>query len=303
MQFKITFLGTSGTVPTVERNPSSIFVSFGGEKLLFDCGEGTQRQMMAAKTGFGVSSVFITHMHTDHFIGLFGLIESMSLNGREKPLYIYCPEPGFLRGLFSEFGYDNLDFEIRVHGLRDGDQVRFQNFRVVAFKTDHIVRSVGYAVVEDYFYRFSPEKAKKLGIPPGPVYRRLASGQSVVWDGRLVTPEMVTDGVVRGRKLVYTGDTRPTERTVEVAEGADVLIHDSSFTSDLQEWAEYTKHSTAREAAEVAGAAGVRKLVLTHISARYSKDASPLLSEARALFRETVVAEDFMTLELNRDKP
>lgn len=303
MQFRITFLGTSGTVPTVERNPSSIFISFGGEKLLFDCGEGTQRQMMIAKTGFGVSSVFITHMHTDHFIGLFGLIESMSLNGREKPLYVYCPEPKFLRELFSEFGYDNLDFKIHVYGMSDGDQVRFQNFRVVAFRTEHIVRSVGYAVVEDDFYRFSPEKAKKLGIPPGPVYRRLVSGQSVVWDGRLVTPEMVTDGVVRGRKLVYTGDTRPTERTVEMAEGADLLIHDSSFTSDLQDWAEYTKHSTAKEAAEVARMAGVKRLVLTHISARYSKDVSPLLSEARVLFRDTVVAEDFMTLELNRDKP
>lgn len=303
MQFKITFLGTSGTVPTVERNPSSIFVSFGGEKLLFDCGEGTQRQMMIAKTGFGISSVFITHMHTDHFIGIFGLIESMSLNGREKPLYVYCPEPRFLKGLFSEFGYDSLDFEIMVTGLRDGDCVRFQNFMVVAFKTDHIVRSVGYVIVEDNFYRFSPEKAKEIGIPPGPLYKKLAEGQTVVWNGELVTPEMVTDGIVRGRKLVYTGDTRPTDRIVEVAENADMLIHDSSFTSELQDWAEYTKHSTALEAAEVARKAGVRKLVLTHISARYSNDTSPLLSEAKKVFPETYVAEDFSTFELHRNKP
>ncbi|WP_457591643.1 ribonuclease Z [Geoglobus sp.] len=303
MQFKITFLGTSGTVPTVERNPSSIFVSFGGEKILLDCGEGTQRQMMVAKTGFGISSVFITHMHTDHFIGLFGLIESMSLNGREKPLYIYCPEPKFLRGLFSEFGYDNLDFSIKITSLRDGDSVVFRNFRVVAFETEHIVRSVGYAIVENDFYRFSPEKAKEAGIPPGPLYRKLADGQSVVWNGRLITPEMVTDGLVRGRKLVYTGDTRPTEKIVSMAENADILIHDSSFTSDLQEWAEYTKHSTAKEAAQVAKKAGVRKLVLTHISARYSKDSSPLLSEARSVFPSAVVAEDFSTFELHRNNP
>ena len=303
MQFKITFLGTSGTVPTVERNPSSIFVSFGGEKILLDCGEGTQRQMMIAKTGFGISSVFITHMHTDHFIGLFGLIESMSLNGREKPLYIYCPEPKFLRGLFSEFGYDNLDFSIKITSLRDGDSVVFQNFRVVAFETEHIVRSVGYAIVENDFYRFSPEKAREAGIPPGPLYRKLADGQSVVWNGRLITPEMVTDGLVRGRKLVYTGDTRPTEKIVSMAENADILIHDSSFTSDLQEWAEYTKHSTAKEAAQVAKKAGVRKLVLTHISARYSKDTSPLLSEARSVFPSAVVAEDFSTFELHRNNP
>ncbi len=303
MQFKITFLGTSGTVPTVERNPSSIFVSFGGEKILLDCGEGTQRQMMIAKTGFGISSVFITHMHTDHFIGLFGLIESMSLNGREKPLYIYCPEPKFLRGLFSEFGYDNLDFSIKITSLRDGDSVVFQNFRVVAFETEHIVRSVGYAIVENDFYRFSPEKAREAGIPPGPLYRKLADGQSVVWNGRLITPEMVTDGLVRGRKLVYTGDTRPTEKIVSMAENADILIHDSSFTSDLQEWAEYTKHSTAKEAAQVAKKARVRKLVLTHISARYSKDSSPLLSEARSVFPSAVVAEDFSTFELHRNNP
>ncbi|NOY11511.1 MAG: ribonuclease Z [Archaeoglobi archaeon] len=303
MQFKITFLGTSGTVPTVERNPSSIFVSFGGEKILLDCGEGTQRQMMVAKTGFGVSSVFITHMHTDHFIGLFGLIESMSLNGREKPLYIYCPEPRFLRRLFSEFGYDSLDFSISVTRLDDGDVVRFQNFSVVAFETDHIVRSVGYIVVEDDFYRFSPEKAREIGIPPGPAYKKLASGQNVEWNGRLITPEMVTDGIVRGRKLVYTGDTRPSEKVVNAAMNADLLIHDSSFTSDLQEWAEYTKHSTAREAAEVAKKAEVRRLVLTHISARYSKDAAPLLTEAKKVFPNVEVAEDFLSLELHRDKP
>lgn len=300
MEFKITFLGTSGTVPTTERNPSSIFISFGGEKLLLDCGEGTQRQMMKAKTGFGISSIFITHMHTDHFIGLFGLIESMSLNGREKPLHIYCPEAGFLRSLFKSFGYDNLDFKINVHGMKDGDYVRFRNFRVIAFETEHIVKSLGYVIVEDSRYRFSPEMAKSLGIPPGPLYKKLADGESVVFNGKVISPEDVTEGIVRGRKLVYTGDTRPIQRIVELAKDADVLIHDSSFTSDIQEWAEKTKHSTALEAAQIAKSANVKMLVLTHISARYSKDVTPLLNEAKKLFDNVTVAEDFFELKLNR---
>lgn len=302
MDFKITFLGTSGTIPTPERNSSSIFVQFGGERLLFDCGEGTQRQMMIAKTGFSISSAFITHMHTDHFIGLFGLIESMSLNDRKNPFFIYCPQPKFLKSLFREFGYDNLDFEIKVIGLEDGDEVRFENFRVVAFDTEHIVKSLGYAIVEDRYLRFSPEKARELGIPPGPHYKKLAEGEEIEFEGKIITPDMVTDGIVNGRKVVYTGDTRPTERTVEIAKHADLLIHDSSFTSDLSDWAEYTKHSTAYEAGEVAKKANAKKLILTHISARYSKDATPLLEDAKKVFENVIVANDFLEIELKRDK-
>ncbi len=299
MQFKVTFLGTSGTVPTVDRNTSSIFVSFAGEKILLDCGEGTQRQMMIAKTGFGVDNIFITHMHTDHFIGLFGLIESMSLNGREKTLNIYSPNSKFLRKLFREFGYHNLDFKINLITLRDNDFVRFGNFKVLAFETDHIIDSLGYAIIEDEFYRFDRKKAESLGIPPSPLYSRLAKGEVVVFKGKVITPEMVTSGIVKGRKLVYTGDTKPTNRIVEVAKDADILIHDSSFTSDLIEWAEFTKHSTAKQAAEIARKANVKKLILTHISARY-KDATPLLNEAKQIFENVVVAEDFMEIELSR---
>jgi len=300
MQLRIQFLGTSGTVPTVERNTSSIFISFGGEKFLFDCGEGTQRQMMKAKTGFSINSIFITHMHTDHFIGIFGLIESMSLNGRSTDLNVYCPEPRFLKGLFSEFGYENLDFKINVGELKDGESIRFHRFRIEAFETNHVVKSVGYALIEDDFYRFSPKKAIKLGIKPGPLYKKLAEGNEVVIEGKRITPEMVTDGIVRGRKIVYTGDTRPVKKTIEISKNADLLIHDSSFTSDLQEWAEVTKHSTAREAGEIARLAGVKRLYLTHISARYSKDALPLLEDARKVFENAEVAEDLASIELNR---
>ncbi len=301
MLLKVTFLGTSGTVPSVNRNTSAIFVQFGSHRFLFDCGEGTQRQMMIAKVGFrNLDHIFITHLHTDHFAGLFGLLETMSLNERTRELRIYCPRPKVLRAIFDIFGYDGLNYPISVEQMNDGDELRFENFRIVAFKTEHIVPSVGYAVIEDERRgKFDREKAEKvLGIPPGPLYSKLARGESVVWKGKVITPDMVLGEPRRGRKIVYTGDTRPTSRTVEIARNADLLIHDASFSEELKDWALESGHSTAKEAAEVARAANVRKLVLTHISARYSKDPTPLLKEAKEVFSETIVAEDFMNIEV-----
>ena len=302
MFLKITFLGTSGTVPSVDRNTSSILLNYSGCKILFDCGEGTQRQMMKAKTGFNIEAVFITHLHTDHFIGLFGLLETMSLNGREKPLTVYSPNPRFLRKLFREFGYTNLEFPVRVVGLRDGDFVRFENFKILAFKTDHIVESLGYAFIEDERRgKFNVEKAKELGIPPGPLYSKLARGEAIEFRGRIITPDMVLGEKRPGWKVVYTGDTAPLDKVVEIARRADLLIHDAAFTSDLEDWARETKHSTAKDAARIAREANVKKLVLTHISARYAKEPEKLLEEAKQIFENVVVAEDFMEIELERD--
>jgi len=300
MLLKITFLGTSGTVPSVERNPSAILIQYGSQRILFDCGEGTQRQMMIAKTGFrNLNAIFITHLHTDHFIGLFGLLETMALNDRKDKITIYSPKARFLASLFKAFGYGNLGYPIEVVELRDGDEVKFGDFKVVAFKTNHIVPSLGYAFIEkDRPGKFYRDKAEALGIPPGPLYSKLVKGESVEVNGKIITPEMVVGPPRPGRKIVYTGDTRPCDRTLEIAKNADVLIHDASFTSDLQDWAEETKHSTAREAAEIARKAGVLQLILTHISARYSKDPSPLLNEAKEVFENTVVANDLMTVEV-----
>ncbi|AIG97812.1 ribonuclease Z [Archaeoglobus fulgidus] len=305
MLFKITFLGTSGTIPSVERSSPAIFVQLGGQRMLFDCGEGTQRQMMIAKTGFrNLDNIFITHLHTDHFIGLFGLIETMSLNERSRELNVYSPKAEVLRALFEAFGYDQLNYDIRVRELKDGEEVKFDGFKVVAFRTEHIVKSVGFAIIEnDRRGKFNREKAEKeLGIPPGPLYAKLARGESIVWKGRTITPDMVLGEKRRGRKVVYTGDSRPTKRTVEIARNADILIHDASFKEELKDWAIESGHSTAKEAAEVAREANVKKLILTHISTRYSKDASPLLEEAKKVFENTIIAEDFMSLEVTFDE-
>ncbi len=298
MLLRVTFLGTAGSIPSVERNSSAIFIQFGSHRVLFDCGEGTQRQMMMAKTGFKVEAIFITHLHTDHFVGLFGLLETMSLNERQERLTVYSPHPEFLSSIFKAFGYDELSFPVEVRELKDGESVRFGNFRIVAFRTEHIVKSYGYALIEDERRgKFNREKAEELGIKPGPLYAKLARGESVVVDGKVITPEMVLGKPRPGRKVVYTGDTRPCERVVEIARNADLLIHDASFTSELDDWAKETKHSTAREAAEVARKAGVKRLILTHISARY-KDPTPLLEEAKEVFESVEVAEDFMVVEV-----
>ncbi len=298
MLLKITFLGTSGTTPSVERNLSSILIQLGKHRVLFDCGEGTQRQMMLAKTGFKLDAVFITHLHTDHFLGIFGLLETLSLNEREEKLTIYSPDAKFLKFMFKAFGYEHLSFPVEVIDLIDSEGVDFGDFKVVSFQTDHIVNSLGYALIEeDRPGKFDRKKAEELGIPPGPLYSQLVNGESVKVGDKVVTPDMVVGDSRPGRKVVYTGDTRPCE-FLEVVNNPDVLIHDGAFTSELQEWAEETKHSTAREAAETASELGAELLVLTHISARYSKDATPLLEEAKEDFENTIIAQDFYSLEV-----
>ncbi|MCS7144339.1 MAG: ribonuclease Z, partial [Archaeoglobaceae archaeon] len=291
--------GTAGTIPSADRNTSAIFVQHSNYRFLFDCGEGTQRQIMSAKLGFrNLDNVFITHMHTDHFIGAFGLIETLSLNGRKKELNFYTPNPEMLKTLFEIFGYDKLDYPIIVKKAKGGDEINFRGFKIVVFETEHIVPSVGYALIENDFRKFEKEKALALGIPPGPIYAKLKSGESIEWEGKLIIPEMVLGEVKKGRRLVYTGDTRPCERTVEIAMNADLLIHDASFSEEMKEWAIESGHSTAREAGEVAKKANVRKLILTHISARYSKDPEILLKEAKEVFEDVEIANDFFELNL-----
>ncbi|MFB6280424.1 MAG: ribonuclease Z [Haloferacaceae archaeon] len=304
MALRVTFLGTSGAVPTTDRAPSAIHVNREGDQFLFDCGEGTQRQMMRFGTGFALSHVFVTHLHGDHVLGIPGLVQSFDFNDREAPLAVHGPPgtKGHLQDLVRAAGH-RPGFPVRVREVAPGDvALAADGYEVRAFDADHRTTAVGYALVEDDRPgRFDREKAEEaLGIPPGPAYGRLHAGESVeLDDGRVIDPEQVVGPPRPGRRVVYTGDTRPTEATVAAAADADLLIHDGTFAESEADRARATGHSTAREAAGVAARAGARRLALTHVSSRYAGDPSVLAREARDRFDgEAFVAEDGRTVEV-----
>ena len=282
----VTFLGTAGSLPTPERNPSAILINREGEMLLFDCGEGTQRQMMRARTGMmRLNYIFLTHLHADHILGIPGLLETMAFQGRVEPITIAGPiHTARLVECFKSVCYFSRNFEVIALELSPEDVVKMKGYQVRAIETRHSVPSLGYILEE--------------GVPPGPLFGRLQHGHEVAVEGRVVQPQQVMGPPRPGRKVVYTGDTRPCRSVEDAGRGADLLIHDSALASDMIEWAMETKHSTAKEAAELARRAGVRHLVLTHISSPYSEDSSPLLNEARLIFEKTDVAEDLMSLEI-----
>lgn len=297
---RLTFLGTAASRPTVGRNVSGLAVQREGDLMLFDCGEGTQRQMMRYATGFAVRAIFVTHLHADHFLGITGLLRTMGLQGRTDPLMIYGPR-GSSRVLRAAVGLgtDHMAFPCEIRELADGESVEGDRYRVEAFAVNHGVSAVGYALVEDSrLGRFDVERAREMGIPEGPLFGRLHRGETVEVDGRLVRPEDLVGPPRPGRLVVYTGDTRPYPGTVERARGADLLIHEATFGSDEAERAGDTYHSTAAQAAAVAGEAGVRRLLLTHLSARYSDQPDPLEEEARAVFSASRVAYDGLVMEI-----
>ncbi|MUV90607.1 ribonuclease Z [Halapricum sp. CBA1109] len=301
---EVTFLGTSGAVPTTQRNPSAVLLRREGERLLFDCGEGTQRQMMRFSTGFSVDHIFVTHLHGDHVLGIPGLLQTMDFNDRTAPLAVHAPHGtrSRLEQLVSATG-NRPSFPLRIDQVGPGDTVLDAGEYVVeAFETDHHTESVGYVLIEDDRKgRFDREKAEaELGLEPGPKYSKLHDGQAVEHDGRTIEPEEVVGPPRPGRRFVYTGDTAPTGATVEAATDADLLIHDATFAEDRRDRAASTGHSTAKQAAELATRAGVKRLALTHISTRYAGRAGRLGSEAREVFDgETIVAEDGMVLNVD----
>ena len=298
---RVTFLGTGGSLPTRNRNPSAVMVNREGELILFDCGEGTQQQMMRAKTGMmSLSSIFISHFHADHFLGIPGLIQTMSFMGRKEPLVIYGPKHmQEFTELFRALGYFNLKYEIRGVELKPGDVVEGDGYVIRALKTEHSVPSLGYALVENMRPgRFNRERAIELGVPPGPLFAKLHRGEPVEVEGKVVRPEEVVGEPRPGRTIIYTGDTRPCEAVLEASRNADLLIHDGSFADEMADWAEESMHSTAGEVAALAKEAGVRQLVLTHISSRYSDDVEPIINDSKKIFENVIVAEDLMELEI-----
>jgi ribonuclease Z len=303
MTLRVTFLGTAGAVPTTGRNPSGVFLNREGDCFLFDAGEGTQRQMMRFGTGFSVSDILLTHLHGDHVYGLPGLLETLDFNDRDAPLTIHTPRRTRedVTALLTACG-GSPSFPVHVAEVAPGETaIEREDYAIRAFATDHRTVSVGYTLVEDDRKgRFDRARAEELGVPVGPTFSRLHEGESVeLEDGTVVDPEQVVGSPRPGRRVVYTGDTRPTDATIEVAANADLLIHDATFGSEYADRARETGHATAREAAEVAGAAGAARLILTHVSSRYAGDASVLAREAGEVFDgETRVAHDGLEIEV-----
>ncbi|AEI63017.1 ribonuclease Z [Corallococcus macrosporus] len=299
---RLTFLGTSAAQPTLHRNLSGLAVKAHADLLLFDCGEGSQRQMVRYGTGFTVDAVFFTHFHADHYLGIIGFLRTLGMTGRSEPIHLYGP-PSARRLLHQavHLGVESLSFPVEIHELKDGDVVPRKGYAVHAVGVDHRINALGYALVEDERPgRFNLETARALGVPEGPSFGKLQRGEPVTLaDGRTVKPEDVLGAPRPGRKLVISGDTRPCPALVKASRDADLLVHESTFSDDEQERAVETRHSTAREAARVAKEAGARRLVLTHLSSRHDTDPSKLLTQAREEYQGPVeVAFDGFTVEL-----
>jgi ribonuclease Z len=302
MSIRIIFLGTSAAVPTAQRSLPAVLLQRGNEQLLFDCGEAAQRQMIMAKAGLHKKlGIFITHMHGDHVLGLPGLLQTMALMDRQKPVALYGPVglKHFLSCLQETLQFQ-LTFPVDVHEVTEAGAVCDEaEYVVTASSSNHAVTSFSYSFVEKpRAGRFHPEKAKVLGVPQGEAWSNLQHGiEFVLPSGAVVKPENVTDPPRKGRKVVYTGDTRPFEGFAVFAADADLVIHEATFDDALAEKAQVDGHSTPSQAALEAKAANAKSLVLTHVSARYS-DVALLVEQAKKVFPNTIAAQDFLELEL-----
>jgi ribonuclease Z len=297
MDLDVLFLGTAGSSPSPRRGLPATLVRRGGDRLLIDCGEGTQRQLMRSIGLIELEEVFITHLHADHVLGLPGILKTFALRQRERPLTIHGPVG--LRRLLELLApvIGKLTFELTVVELEPNDELRRAGYRIAAFATEHVARGVGFAILEDPRPgQFDPSRARELGVTPGPDFGRLQRGEAV----RGVRPEQVMGEPRRGRKVVLTGDTAPCEMTRLVAWKADLLVHEATFAEEEADRAAETAHSTARQAGELGAAAGVAMLALTHVSPRYA--GGELRDEARAAFSgaagQVIVPRDFDRVEI-----
>jgi ribonuclease Z len=301
---ELLFLGTGGSWPCKEYNVPAIALRLNDEIILFDCGEGTQRQFMMSKYSFmRVSKIFISHYHGDHFLGLSGLIQSMNLNDRTADLEIFGPR-GTIKIVTTllSLGYFAPGFKIKLHDLRLNERITFNKYDVRAFNVDHGVPAFGFVLQEHKRTgKFNLKKAEKLGIPKGPLYRKLQSGKSITLGKKTITPDLVLGPPRPGRKIVYSGDTKPCEAVIENAKNADVLIHDACLDSSLEAKAAAYGHSTARQAAEVAKKAKAKILFLIHHSPRYG-DLTILEDEAKKVFKMSFAAIDFLEYVVKHPK-
>ena len=300
---EITFLGTSSAVPSKQRNHAGIIIKHFKDTLLFDCGEGTQRQLTYAKISpMKINKIFITHFHGDHVLGLGGLIQSMGFRGREEDLDIYGPKGlGRLINAVLKIGYFQLNYNINIHEIDEGIVVETDEYVIRSIIAEHNIDNISYSVYEKKKPRFLREKAIELGVPVGPAFGKLHNGEEVEVNGKIIKPEQVLGPPREGKKVTYSGDTRPCEKLIELAQNSDVLIHEATYeNADLDKAIEHC-HSTSKEAAEIAKKANVKLLALTHISTRYTTDLN-IKNEAREIFENTVVANDFTEINIGKDK-
>jgi ribonuclease Z len=297
MDLSVAFLGTGGAVPSARRNTASVLVARGGERLLFDCGEGTQRQMQRSLGLVQVDAIYFTHFHADHFLGLPGLLKTYDLTERERPLTIYGPRG--LRDLIQSLGrvIGRVGYKVDLIEIEPGDAIPVDGGEIRSFPVEHSVRAFGYALDEaERPGRFDPETAKRLGVKEGPDFANLQRGEPVQGALGPVNPSDVMGESRPGRKVVLTGDTAPCHATVEAARGADLLVHDASFAEEEAQRAAETGHSTVGQAAAVAREAEVKLLALVHISSRYH--VGKVLDEAKDVFEPTVAPRDFDVIDL-----
>jgi len=303
MPYRIIFLGTSAGIPTLNRNLPGILLEWDSDLILFDCGEGIQLRFMEYRIGMGRPlRIFISHMHGDHILGLPGLLQTFSLLDRKIPVEVYGPSKleEYLYCIRNTIGL-NLTYDLKTFKVEDGSYYDFGGYRILCRRVQHTSESYGYRFEEkDRPGLFHPDKAVALGIPRGPLWKKLQLGESVkLWDGRIIEPRDVLGPPRRGFKLAYTGDTIPCRAVEELAEGVDILIHEATFAEDLADKAIIEKHTTAAQAAYIASRSSVKLLVLTHISARYVT-ADNLLEEAKRVYPNVLVAEDGLTIDVRR---
>jgi len=299
---RLTFLGTSAAAPTLQRNVSGLVIKADSEVFLFDCGEGSQRQMIRYGTGFSVSRVFFTHFHADHYLGIIGFLRTLGMGGRTESLQLFGPV-GAKRILLAalHLGIEKLPFPVDIVELCGDECLSFPGVSVSVVRADHRVPALSFVLKENARAgRFDLEAALRLGIRPGPDFGRLQQGQPVKnQNGETILPSQVIGEKRQGRILALSGDTRPNPLFAQAAFGADVLIHEATFSDEEKERALETRHSTAREAGEVAQLANAGRLLLTHLSSRFHTATSPLASQAKAAFKGWVeVANDGLQMEI-----
>lgn len=298
---RVIFLGTAGSTPTALRSLPAIAIKRKGELILLDCGEGTQRRMIQAKVGFRRNmKVFITHMHGDHVLGLPGILQTMSLFNVKTPLQIIGPHGirRFIETIAKTVKF-KLTFPLLIKEVGEGVVCREKEYDVHAIWTVHSIPNLAYALIEKKRPgKFYLDKTLSLRIPEGPLWSKLQHGENVtLLNGRVITPSQVLGPSRRGRKIVYSGDTRPSENILKLAKGSDLLIYEATFSDEFAEKANENMHSTPSQGAEIAKEAGVKCLILTHISGRYD-DMDSFLEGARKIFPSTKVAKDLMELEI-----